>query len=90
MDMDLRLSTMARLTAWDFTGGMSQSTRSTREETQVSTTLVEPVLSGEVAVLDGRNAHLSDGLQRALGREPRDFTDDALAARARTEPFARS
>lgn len=25
-------------------------------------------------VLDGRNAHLSDGVQRALGREPRDFT----------------
>jgi uncharacterized protein YbjT (DUF2867 family) len=26
-------------------------------------------------VLDGRNAHLTDGVQRALGREPRDFTD---------------
>lgn len=25
-------------------------------------------------VLDGRNAHISDGVQRALGREPRDFT----------------
>ena len=25
-------------------------------------------------VLDGRNAHLADGVQRALGREPRDFT----------------
>lgn len=24
-------------------------------------------------VLDGRNAHLADGVQRALGREPRDF-----------------
>ena len=24
-------------------------------------------------VLDGRNASLSDGVQRALGREPRDF-----------------
>jgi short subunit dehydrogenase-like uncharacterized protein len=24
-------------------------------------------------VLDGRNAHLTDGIQRALGREPRDF-----------------
>ena len=24
-------------------------------------------------VLDGRNAHLTDGVQRALGREPRDF-----------------
>jgi uncharacterized protein YbjT (DUF2867 family) len=26
-------------------------------------------------ILDGRNAHLTDGVQRALGREPRDFTD---------------
>ncbi|MFI6509396.1 NAD(P)H-binding protein [Streptosporangium sp. NPDC050855] len=25
-------------------------------------------------VLDGRNAHLGDGVRRALGREPRDFT----------------
>jgi hypothetical protein len=24
-------------------------------------------------VLDGRNASLTDGVQRALGREPRDF-----------------
>lgn len=28
-------------------------------------------------VLDGRNAHLCDGVQRALGREPRDFADYA-------------
>ncbi len=28
-------------------------------------------------VLDGRNAHLTDGVQRALGRAPRDFTDYA-------------
>jgi uncharacterized protein YbjT (DUF2867 family) len=28
-------------------------------------------------VLDGRNAHLNDGIQRALGREPRDFSDFA-------------
>ncbi|MBA2677297.1 MAG: NAD(P)H-binding protein [Ktedonobacteraceae bacterium] len=33
-------------------------------------------------VLDGRNAHLSDGVQRALGREPRDFADFARAAAA--------
>jgi hypothetical protein len=25
-------------------------------------------------VLDGRNAHLADGVQRAPGRAPRDFT----------------
>jgi uncharacterized protein YbjT (DUF2867 family) len=28
-------------------------------------------------VLDGRNAHLTDGVQRALGRGPRDFADYA-------------
>jgi hypothetical protein len=34
------------------------------------------------AVLDGRNAHLSDGVQRALGREPRDIRDWARAVAA--------
>ena len=33
-------------------------------------------------VLDGRNAHLVDGVQRALGREPRDFGDYARATAA--------
>jgi uncharacterized protein YbjT (DUF2867 family) len=33
-------------------------------------------------ILDGRNAHLRDGVQRALGREPRDFSDYARAAAA--------
>ncbi|MER5628098.1 NAD(P)H-binding protein [Streptosporangium sp. NPDC002544] len=33
-------------------------------------------------VLDGRNAHLTDGVRRALGREPRDFTDYAREAAA--------
>ncbi|MFI7575440.1 sugar nucleotide-binding protein [Micromonospora sp. NPDC049497] len=28
-------------------------------------------------ILDGRNAHLADGVRRALGREPRDFRDYA-------------
>ncbi len=37
-------------------------------------------LFGEV--LDGRNAHLADGVQRALGREPRDFGDYARATAA--------
>ena len=31
-------------------------------------------------VLDGRNATLADGVQRALGREPRDFRDYARRA----------
>jgi uncharacterized protein YbjT (DUF2867 family) len=33
-------------------------------------------------VLDGRNAHLSDGVRRALGREPREFADYARGAAA--------
>jgi len=33
-------------------------------------------------VLDGRNAQLADGVQRALGREPRDFRDYAREAAA--------
>ncbi|MEU8380538.1 NAD(P)H-binding protein [Streptosporangium sp. NPDC048865] len=33
-------------------------------------------------VLDGRNAHLGDGVRRALGREPRDFGDYARGAAA--------
>ncbi len=34
-------------------------------------------------VLDGRNAHLADGVQRALGREPADFSDFARRIAAR-------
>lgn len=33
-------------------------------------------------VLDGRNAHVTDGVQRALGRAPRDFADYARSAAA--------
>ena len=33
-------------------------------------------------VLDGRNAHLTDGVQRALGRAPRDFSEYARAVAA--------
>lgn len=33
-------------------------------------------------VLDGRNSHLTDGVQRALGREPRDFAEYARNAAA--------
>ena len=33
-------------------------------------------------VLDGRNAYLTDGVQRALGRPPRDFADYARAVAA--------
>jgi uncharacterized protein YbjT (DUF2867 family) len=37
-------------------------------------------LFGEV--LDGRHAHITDGVQHALGRPPRDFADYARAAAA--------
>ncbi len=37
----------------------------------------QPVAQLIADVLDGRNATLSDGVQRALGREPRDFSDFA-------------
>jgi uncharacterized protein YbjT (DUF2867 family) len=48
------------------------------------------VSAGEIAlleylfseVLDGRNAHLTDGVQRALGRAPRDFAQFAAEAAA--------
>jgi uncharacterized protein YbjT (DUF2867 family) len=43
-------------------------------------------------VLDGRNAHLADGVQRALGREPTDFADyarDAAATGVWTPALAR-
>jgi hypothetical protein len=33
-------------------------------------------------VLDGRNAYLTDGVQRTLGCEPRDFADYAREAAA--------
>jgi uncharacterized protein YbjT (DUF2867 family) len=33
-------------------------------------------------VLDGRNAHIADGVERALGREPRDFSEYARDAAA--------
>lgn len=39
--------------------------------------------------LDGHNAHVTDGVQRALGRPPRDFADFArAAARSGTWPIA--
>jgi uncharacterized protein YbjT (DUF2867 family) len=43
-------------------------------------------------VLDGRNAHLADGVQRALGREPKNFADyarDAAATGVWTPALAR-
>ncbi|HEY3457262.1 MAG TPA: hypothetical protein VGK64_21970 [Bryobacteraceae bacterium] len=41
-----------------------------------------PLIQLITTVLDGRNAHLSDGVRRALGREPRDFAEYARATAA--------
>jgi uncharacterized protein YbjT (DUF2867 family) len=41
-----------------------------------------PIAALIAEVLDGRNAHLSDGVQQALGRPPRDFGDYARRAAA--------
>ena len=49
------------------------------------------VFSEIAGVLDGRNAYLSDGVQRALGRPPRDFADfvrDAAATGVWSDPAA--
>jgi len=39
--------------------------------------------------LDGRNAKLGDGVERALGRKPRDFADYAASA-ARADAWAKA
>jgi uncharacterized protein YbjT (DUF2867 family) len=41
-----------------------------------------PIVELFAVVLDGRNSHLSDGVQRALGRAPRDFTEYAKTTAA--------
>jgi uncharacterized protein YbjT (DUF2867 family) len=51
-------------------------------EQQVPADYVKMLTDVFAEVLDGRNAYLSDGVQRALGREPRDFRDYARAAAA--------
>lgn len=43
---------------------------------------VTPLVKLFTTVLDGRNARLAEGVQRALGRAPRDFADYALDAAA--------
>ncbi len=51
-------------------------------EQGVPSEVVELLSSLFGEVLDGRNAHLADGVQRALGREARDFSDYARDAAA--------
>lgn len=51
-------------------------------EHHVPTNTVELLNYLFTTVLDGRNAYLTDGVQRALGRQPRDFSDYARVAAA--------
>lgn len=44
---------------------------------QVPADVVRLVVELFTVTLDGRNAYVTDGVRRALGREPRDFTDYA-------------
>jgi uncharacterized protein YbjT (DUF2867 family) len=46
-------------------------------EYQVPAEVVQMLTGVFAEVLDGRNAHLTDGVQRALGRPPRDFAEYA-------------
>ena len=51
-------------------------------ENQIPTDYVKMLTEVFTEVLDGRNADLSNGVQRALGRPPRDFADYARDAAA--------
>ena len=51
-------------------------------ENQVPADYVKMLTDVFAEVLDGRNAYLSDGVQRALDRPPRDFRDFARDAAA--------
>ena len=51
-------------------------------ENQVPADYVKMLTDVFTEVLDGRNAYLSDGVQRALGRQPHDFADYARASAA--------
>jgi uncharacterized protein YbjT (DUF2867 family) len=51
-------------------------------EAQLPPELVDLITYLFSEVLDGRNASVTDGVQRALGRPPRDFADYARAAAA--------
>ncbi|MNG05070.1 hypothetical protein D3C84_882420 [compost metagenome] len=49
--------------------------RQALEQAQLPTELIELVLYLFTTVLDGRNTPVTDGVQRALGRPARDFSD---------------
>ena len=55
----------------------TQHYTSTMTEYGVPEEIISQLVYLFTEVLDGRNAHLSDGVQLALGRKPRDFADFA-------------
>lgn len=79
------------LTFADAVGEIARATSQEVHYVQISQEEFASALAGEgvpadmvalmmylfTTVLDGRNEHLTDGVQRALGRSPRDFADYA-------------
>ncbi|VVO39745.1 NAD(P)H-binding protein [Pseudomonas fluorescens] len=53
----------------------TQAYREALEQSQLPAELIDLVLYLFTTVLDGRNTPIADGVQRALGRPPRDFSD---------------
>jgi hypothetical protein len=51
-------------------------------EMQVPEDVIQLVTYLFTEVLDGRNAHVTDGVRRAIGRAPRDFREYARDAAA--------
>ncbi len=83
------------LTFADVAAHISEACRRPLAYTSVSPADFEAALTGELGpetahmftelckeVFDGRNAHLADGVERALGRKPRDFVDYCRACAA--------
>jgi uncharacterized protein YbjT (DUF2867 family) len=60
-----------------YTAVSPEDYRSILSEQGLPSDLVNPLIELIVSVLDGRNATLTDGVQRALGRPPRDFAEYA-------------
>ncbi|MHC8343962.1 NmrA family NAD(P)-binding protein [Pseudomonas sp. RT6P73] len=65
-----------------FTAVPSEDYRQALEQAQLPPQLIDLVLYLFTTVLDGRNTPLTDGVQRALGRPARDFSDYVKRAAA--------
>lgn len=60
----------------------AESYAATLRRQQLPEEVIELIMYLFTTVLDGRNEHLTGGVQRALGRSPRDFADYARATAA--------